>query len=295
MPEAVSLSDIVVPLLNGTSEYFSIADGDSLGDDTNPYTICMWLRFDVGFSGTQAIFSKWDASTQNQSYYLKYDTTLSNFIIGASLGGGDEQTFTVPFVMTKNNWVFIALRFTGTKVQLIIDSVQQFSDDFLLPFNSTAPLLIGKHETDFLDGSITLLSTYNGSLVDGQLSQVREVSRPQDLDNNINAMMSNFWPLYQTVQFTNFIGMLPITFNDCQNLIYVVGCVPGRTIIFDSFVGDTISICNVCYSFDCTIYTGAIAQGSIDAVYTDCEECWTSSSSSSNSSSNSSFSSNSSV
>lgn len=285
MPEAVSLSDIVVPLLNGTSEYFSIVDGDSLGDDTNPYTICMWLRFDVGFSGTQAIFSKWDTATANRSYNLTYDSTINNFIIGASFDGGNSSEFHVPFVMTQNNWVFIALRFTGTKVQLIIDSIQQFSVDFALPFNSTAPLLIGKHETDFLDGSITLLSTYNGALSDGQLSQVREVSRPQDLDNNINNVMSNFWPLYQSVQFTNFIGTLAITFNDCVNLIYVAGCLPARKIIFDTFLGDVVSICNVCYQFECVTYDGAIADDTIDGVYSDCETCWTSSSSSSCSSS----------
>ncbi len=285
MPEQVSLSDIVVPLLNGTSEFFSIADGDSLGDDTNPYTICMWLRFDVGFSGTQAIFSKWDASTNNRSYNLTYNSSTSSFIIGASFDGSTSSAFIVPFVMTQNNWVFIALRFTGTKVQLIIDSIQQFSVDFILPFNSTAPLLIGKHETNFLDGSITLLSTYNGALSDGQLSQVREVSRPQDLDNNVNAMMSNFWPLYQSVQFTNFKGTLAITFNDCENLIYVAGCLPARKIIFDSFLGDVISICNVCYQFECVIYDGAIANDTIDGVFSDCETCWLSSSSSSSSSS----------
>ena len=156
----VSLSDILAPVLNGTDEFFSVDDASSIGDGVSPLSLCMWFRFNSGFSGIQPIFSKWNIVDDNRSYYLLYDPSVNSFKIGISTNGAFTNEVIVAHDIDQNFWIFVTLRMTGTEIQLLVDGCQIASFDSDLPFDSTAPLLLGSHLGDFLDGSLTILSTY---------------------------------------------------------------------------------------------------------------------------------------
>lgn len=167
--------------LNGTTQYWSVADSASLSITGN-LTMEAWVKFtSAPVSGEfHAIVGKWGYNTNNRSYVMYYTNSAGTLKIQVQLSqNGINESVKTWNVDLGTGWKHIALVYTASTYtgELFVDSVSQGTVDFGATYtsiyDSTAALIIGREEdgaTHYFDGQIDDVRVWNGARTSTQIS-----------------------------------------------------------------------------------------------------------------------------
>ena len=277
----MALSDISVVKFNGINQFLLAVDDPALEIDVARFSICLWVKIDVFNTPRTPIFAKWDEANDDRSYYLDYDNVDEAFIFGSSTNGFDE-IFTIglfPFEICDGVWHHVSITFNGFGIRIFIDG-------FIVGasvINSTihlgdAPLVVGRRNNVFLNGSITNVCSFDTDLVDEETRQVREASNPTRISETLQASLKNWWLFRIPQPYDNLVGQ--INFAPFNNPSFVQSGLPTSTVIFDQFLGEIVRKNGVCYEFQCIVESGEVADPVFD-TFENCIDCVIESSSSS--------------
>lgn len=176
--------------LDGTGDYLSRADEtdlDILGTETiynagvRGLTFGGWFWADGVAAANQGLIGKYNATTGNASYLLRFATNNARAILsntGAYIAGLDLGS-TVPILAS--TWYFIVERFIpSTELAISVNGVWT-RDTTGIPaniFNGNAPLDIGGYEgANLLDGRATLCFLCANSLDDSLIGSLFQQTR----------------------------------------------------------------------------------------------------------------------
>jgi len=157
-------------LLDGNSDYLSVADHTGFDFGAADFTIECWIRFNNLFRNT--IFSHFANSTSaSQSLYLTHFDSSNTLRLGYHLEGGSNTDTSYSWSPSTGTWYHIAVERSGTNIKVYIDGTAVIT----LAVSTTAlqasedPFRIGVFN-DNTTGSPTLDWYFNGWIDDFRIT-----------------------------------------------------------------------------------------------------------------------------
>lgn len=143
-------------LLNGTSDYLTVADSNDWDFGTADFTVELFARF-TSHSTIQTLVGNYQGSTIGWAFQRRSDTNALVF------GNGDTQLVSASWTPTDGVWYHLAACRSGTSLRLFVDGVQigSTASNSTNIAGSTKPMLVGA-----LDLSGTKIQFYAGYLDD---------------------------------------------------------------------------------------------------------------------------------
>ncbi len=146
--------------LNGTSQYYSAGNKYNLSNQN--FGFAGWFRFN-NTATSQFLFGKYQASTNDQSYYFYWSNVLGAFIFDTSTTGtGVTKGYSHSFTPTDGVWYHIAVVREANTYKLYIDTVLVHSEamtDNL--FTSSASFEWGGISSSSLFAQVNLFAVNN--------------------------------------------------------------------------------------------------------------------------------------
>jgi hypothetical protein len=168
---------------NGTSEFITIADNDSLSFTDNKITAEAWIKRNGNPAATEYIITK---GTNGWEYAMAINTNGTVYSILWQSGGAAVAAVSGQSIITDGNWHHVAIVSTGSRLSIYVDGVE---DDFSTGFtgamsNTNAPLYIGDRsdqaDAEF-EGQIDDVRIYHAALSEHQIQVNMNSNNPQNV------------------------------------------------------------------------------------------------------------------
>jgi len=106
---------------DGSDDVVSVADAPSLNFGTGDFTVMLWVRT-LQLAVDYPIYISKDNEVAPRSGFTFYQATGSNFVVGAVLSGGAENSVATGIAINDGVFHLIALRKTATQIWVYIGS-----------------------------------------------------------------------------------------------------------------------------------------------------------------------------
>jgi hypothetical protein len=164
---------------NGTSNYISAPNSNSLNSTTNSITMAGWAKATSINDGLYSLFCKVVPTTLNGQFrfYVEQNNT-KRFIFGKNLSGGTEVSATMGSSFDISNWNHYAVSWNGTTARFYWNGVlvgAAVSYSGAITSIASAPLEIGRDAhgpVDWLKGDLDDLHIYNRALSATEIAQL---------------------------------------------------------------------------------------------------------------------------
>ena len=172
-------------LESGSSQYWSITDGDQTGlDITGDITIECWIKLESIGADVKVIASKWSGNTDtNISYDIEYHESLDKITFNFSpngTGASQENLYSDVVNFTTGVWYHIAVTFDASTSTAIFyidgSSVNSDTGSATSIYNGTAPFVVGARLNNgssvikFFDGLIDEVRVWNDIRTTSEIS-----------------------------------------------------------------------------------------------------------------------------
>ena len=188
VPSGSGLVNNGADLERSSSEHLSITDGSQTGlDITGDLSIVLWVKFE-SFDTTESqnydpLVSKFIASGGQRAYLFRVTGTGSNLNFMKSRDGsnsaGELENTQVSWSPSTGVFYHVAMSYNNSTktVKFFVNGSQIGTDQTFTNadiFNSTAPLYIGRQESDgvYLDGIIDEVGIWNRALSGAEIAEI---------------------------------------------------------------------------------------------------------------------------
>jgi Concanavalin A-like lectin/glucanases superfamily len=146
---------------DGTGDYLTVADNAALELASSDFTVEAWIYLS-GLGGSEAIFSKYDYTTNKRSWQIVVQSDGSITTVLSSNGTSFAQNTTAAGVVSTGRWAHVALVRASGNVQLFVDGIVKIAS-FSYPtiYDADIPLYIGDRQ----DAS----NPFNGYISDARI------------------------------------------------------------------------------------------------------------------------------
>lgn len=137
---------------NGTTQYFSIPDGDAFFQPVDKLTMGGWIRV-RSYTSSQNAIGKYESTGTGRSYVLNISAT--NYTLIVSSDGTNTDDVNVPHNNSKE-WVHVVAVMDGLTKKIYLNGVleNEIEGTQATVFDGDEDFLIGLINTDFFDGEM---------------------------------------------------------------------------------------------------------------------------------------------
>lgn len=173
IPSGPTTADYNTLLLNGSSQYVSIADSVSTSI-TGDITFGGWYNISTG--SQQALISKWNPSGSQKSYELVYNTATDDVSFYLTPDGSTNSNVTSSVSgIGGSGWRHILGWYDGTNIKIYVDGSEEGSAAYSSGiFDSTSSVLIGAEAAGVttLNGDASLQLICNAALTTDDITEL---------------------------------------------------------------------------------------------------------------------------
>jgi concanavalin A-like lectin/glucanase superfamily protein len=182
--------------LDGTDDYVEVPDNNLWGFGSNPFTIELWVNFDVVKIGTlanpgQVFVANDDGGFSNNKWFFALGAGVLFFHINDSAGSSLSWIGQISFSPLAGQWYHLAVTRNGTLYTFYVNgaSIGTGNSSFMVT-NPNAPLTIGFAEpaVGLLDGRIDEVSIYNRALNASEIQNIYNAGSSGKSSPNISSL-----------------------------------------------------------------------------------------------------------
>jgi hypothetical protein len=184
-------------LLNGTTDYVSLADNSNWTPSINGFVLESWIMFDpaTDLSLSRVIMAQYLASGSNRSWVFAFGGTTTGLLFqGTNTGGAVSTIINYPWTPARGVWHYVAVERSAAASQTyrLYIAENGSSTASMVAKTTTGPLTFFNSPTDLTIGALSTSSP--STFFQGWIDETRYINgfTPYDTDSGFTAPSSAF-------------------------------------------------------------------------------------------------------